>query len=120
MAQIKELKTTPTIEYDKSADILYVTFGTREPSYCEEVDDFLLMERGIFSRQPTGFRLINFKEILQKQNIKELTVHIVEQIKKDKRDVQQIMASALSAREKYVKERLKKDLVKKELVEIPA
>jgi len=39
-----------------------VTFNTGEPSYCEEIDDFLLLELGVFTKLPTGFRIIGLKE----------------------------------------------------------
>ena len=48
--------------YDPDTDTMYVSFGTGEPSYAEEVDDVLLIERGMFSDLPTGFRILNFKE----------------------------------------------------------
>ena len=43
---------------DDDQDVLYVTFGTGEPSFCEEIDDFLLIERGIDSKEMTGYRLL--------------------------------------------------------------
>ena len=46
--------------YDQEDDIYYVTFNTGEPSYCTEVNDMLLLERGMFSNLPTGFRILNF------------------------------------------------------------
>jgi len=57
----------PHIDYDEFADVLYVTFGSEEPSYCEEIDDLLLIERGMFSKIPTGFRIIGLKEFLEKK-----------------------------------------------------
>lgn len=48
--------------YDDEDDVYYVSFNTGEPSYSEEVDDILVMERGIFTNMPTGFRILNFKE----------------------------------------------------------
>ena len=51
----------PKVNYDDDQDVLYVTFGTGEPSYCEEVDDIMLIERGFFSNKVTGFRILNAK-----------------------------------------------------------
>lgn len=51
-----------TVNYDFGTDVLYVTFGTGESNYCEEVDDFLLLERGMFTKKIIGYRLIGFKE----------------------------------------------------------
>lgn len=46
-------------DFDEEADILHITLGTGEPSYCEEVDDILLIERGMFSHQITGFQIMD-------------------------------------------------------------
>jgi len=48
--------------YDLEDDIYYVTFNTGEPSYCIEVDDVLLVEVGMFTKMPTGFRVLNFNK----------------------------------------------------------
>ncbi len=46
--------------YDQECDIYYVTFKTGEPSYVMEIDDVLLVEMGMFTQMPTGFRILNF------------------------------------------------------------
>ena len=46
--------------YDQESDTHYATFKTGEPSYCIEVDDVILLELGMFSNLPTGFRILNF------------------------------------------------------------
>ena len=46
-------------EYDGDGDVLYISLGTREPSYCEEIDDVVLVEKGFFSNQITGFRILD-------------------------------------------------------------
>ncbi|OHB77827.1 MAG: hypothetical protein A2Z34_10510 [Planctomycetes bacterium RBG_16_59_8] len=51
-----------TVDIDKRADIVYLTLGTGEPSYCEEFDDFVLIERGIYSQLITGVRILNFSK----------------------------------------------------------
>jgi len=48
-------------DYDREADILYITLGTGEPSYCEEVDDMLLIERGLTTNAITGFRILDVR-----------------------------------------------------------
>ena len=48
-------------DYDKEADVLYITFGSGEPSYCEEVDDILLVERGFTTNNITGFRILDVR-----------------------------------------------------------
>lgn len=50
------------LNYDREADALHVTFGTGEPSFCEEVDDHLIVEYGFFSGAPTGFQLLHVRE----------------------------------------------------------
>lgn len=52
------------VAYDEEADVLYVTFGT-EPSYCEDIGGRLLVERGISSNDPTGYRIIHFKRLCE-------------------------------------------------------
>jgi len=48
--------------YDQEDDVYYVTFKTGEPSYVMEVDDILLLEIGMFTNEPTGFRILNFSK----------------------------------------------------------
>ncbi|TET11244.1 hypothetical protein E3J84_03115 [Candidatus Aerophobetes bacterium] len=69
-------KISPKVDYDEFGDVLYVTFGTGELSYCEEIDDFLLLELGIFSNLPTGFRLVGFKEKIRDTGIKNIRLEI--------------------------------------------
>jgi uncharacterized protein YuzE len=64
--------------YDENADVLYVNFGTGEPSYCEEVDDLILFEVGMFSHRPTGFQIIGFKK-----HVKDFKFSVVEKAGKD-------------------------------------
>lgn len=48
--------------YEQESDIYYVSFRTGEPSYAIELDDVLLLEVGMFTSMPTGFRILNFKK----------------------------------------------------------
>lgn len=48
--------------YDKEDDIYYVTFKTGEPSGVLELDDVLLLEVGMFTGLPTGFRILNYSK----------------------------------------------------------
>lgn len=48
--------------YDEEDDIYYVSFETGEPSYAEEIDDILIIERGMYTNMPTGFRVLNFRQ----------------------------------------------------------
>lgn len=46
------------LNYDDEADVLYVSFGAGECSYCKPVNNFLLLELGMFTNQLTGLRII--------------------------------------------------------------
>ena len=56
--------------YDQENDVYYFTFKTGEPSYCVEVNDVLLLEIGMFSHLPTGFRILN----MSKSSTKRVTI----------------------------------------------
>jgi uncharacterized protein YuzE len=64
--------------YDSEADTLYVTFGTGEPSYAEEIDDVFVVEMGMFSRLPTGFRVINFSEVDEIDELRKFATTLAE------------------------------------------
>lgn len=103
MASIK-----PTFEHDEVADVLYVTFGTGEPSFCREIDDVLIVEIGAYTKLPTGFRILDFS----KRKRYEITFKCI----KDKfNDIEQTAIShsrsEASEREKIFKEILEKELV---------
>jgi hypothetical protein len=51
-----------TEQYDPEDDIYYVSMNTLEPSFAQEIDDRLLVEFGIFSNLPTGFRIFNYSK----------------------------------------------------------
>ena len=51
-----------TSRYDDRADVLYVNLGFGEPSYAEEIDDILVIERGFYSDCVTGFRFLDVKK----------------------------------------------------------
>ncbi len=61
--------------YDEEDDIYYVSFKTGEPSFVVEVEgtDNLLLEVGVFSRMPTGFRILEFS----KDKIKHVQVGVI-------------------------------------------
>jgi hypothetical protein len=48
--------------YDPEGDTYYVTLKTGEPSYCLETNDVLLVEIGLFSGLPTGYRVLNYSK----------------------------------------------------------
>ncbi len=61
------MKVKPNVDYDEEADVLYITFGSGEPSYGDPVDGFFLIERGMKTNQITGCQLIGIKEWLKKK-----------------------------------------------------
>ena len=92
--------------YDQEDDIYYVTFKTGEPSYCIEVDDALLLEIGLFTNLPTGFRVMNF----HKSGIETVSFNVL--IKKVKKTLQGSKKSlpTIFQRESAVKQALEKVL----------
>jgi len=86
-------------KYDSKADVLYFTLNTGEPSYCEETNDIILVERGIFSKQVTGFRFLDVKH----HGIKRIFISLKKNLSKVlQRDKQEIPA-ALKAREQILR-----------------
>ncbi len=90
--------------YDQEDDIYYVTFKTGEPSYCLEVDDVLLLEVGVFSNLPTGFRILNFN----KNKVKSVKIGVM--IKKIRKTLDDTMKDSpgvtLQSREERIKRAL--------------
>ena len=52
--------------YDQEDDIYYVSMKASEPSIAQEVDDTLLVEFGILTSLPTGFRILNYSKTKDK------------------------------------------------------
>ena len=105
----KQINKQLVEKYDAETDTLYVSFGTGEPSYAEEIDDVFVVEMGMFSHLPTGFRVINFskhkvKEILTaikkvikariRREEKEIYQHVRERAKQLERGVDSTFAAA--------------------------
>ena len=86
--------------YNEEDDVYYVTFNTSEPSYCQEVDDVLIMELGLFTHLPTGFRVLNFS----KNRVKLVKFSVL--LKKIKETLQDVALPRLKDRETQVKEAL--------------
>jgi uncharacterized protein YuzE len=57
---MNKMKVAFVEQYDTEDDIYYVSFQTGEPSLVQEVDDVVLVEVGMYSKLPTGFRILNF------------------------------------------------------------
>ena len=80
MTDSKEIKVSQV--YDSEDDVYYVSFETGEPSYSEEIDDDVVVELGIFTNMPTGFRILNFKSVTKK---------VEQEMKQVQRKVQRVM-----------------------------
>ena len=50
-----------TFHYGEESDVLFISLGTNEPSYTEEVDDLVCVERGMFTSHITGFRVVGVR-----------------------------------------------------------
>jgi len=87
--------------YDEESDIYYVSFKTGEPSYAVEVDDFLLIEEGVFTGLPTGFRILNFR----KNHIKEIHV-LIQKIRKTIEKTAKNFRNRIRERESKIEEKL--------------
>ena len=87
--------------YNEEDDVYYVTFKTGEPSYCLEIDDILIMELGLFTNLPTGFRILNFRKN---------RVAFVVLFKKIKEALHKVTPPNLGDREAQVKEALQEVL----------
>ena len=49
-------------DYDQGADVLYVSLGTGEPSFSEEIDDHVVVDFGMYTGAPTGFQILHIKD----------------------------------------------------------
>ena len=91
--------------YNEEDDVYYVTFKTGEPSYCLEMDDVLLVEMGLFTNLPTGFRILDFK----KHKINAVQIRVL--FKKIKESLSELNRPTLGDREAQVKKALEEVLV---------
>ena len=90
--------------YNEEDDVYYVSFKTAEPSYCLEVDDILIIELGLFTNLPTGFRILNFN----KNKIKHVAFGIL--FKKFKKILQEVDRPTLGDRESQLRNALEEVL----------
>lgn len=97
----------PKLNYDNEADVLYVSFGTGEPSYCDPLSSFLLLELGMFTNQPTGFRVIQPR----KRDIKEIIVRI-------ERTVDRRITEGTQQRKEFIRKALAQVQKTKDLVKV--
>ena len=91
--------------YDQEEDIYYVTFKTGEPSYVMELDDVMLIEAGIFTNMPTGFRILHFS----KNKIGAVQI-LVKKIRRAFEEVTKQYPAALRSRESQIEQTSEKVL----------
>ena len=75
--------------YDTETDTLYVSFGTGEPSYADEIDDVFVVEMGMFSHLPTGFRVINFSQHKDKAITASIKKVIKDRVRREQKEISQ-------------------------------
>ena len=93
--------------YDQENDIYYVSFKTGEPSYViEEIEDILLLEVGVYTSLPTGFRILNYS----KHDVGHVNI-MARQIKKQVNDVKKETPNNFDRRSQQIEKALKKVLV---------
>ena len=83
-----EKKQPLNIEYDSSADVLYISFGKPKPAVCVEVNEGDLVRFDVYTDKIVGITIIDFKKKYMKSrrsNIKDeatkLVPIILEQVK---------------------------------------
>ena len=91
--------------YDQEDDVYYVTFKTGEPSYVVEVDDILLLEVGMFTHMPTGFRILNYS----KHDIGGVAI-VVQKAKKAIDSITREIPSMIRSRETQMERAIEKAL----------
>jgi hypothetical protein len=79
--------------YDNEADVLYFSFGGDEPCYTENIDDFLMLEIGWFSRLPRGFRILgpkvhNLKGVAFRAVIERAGKQFVEMMEERRKEIE--------------------------------
>lgn len=87
-----EMKDKIQFDYDEQADVLSAVFGTGEPSYSEEVDDFLILDVGIYSGTPTGFQVLHIREI-GVAKVKVVLKKVLRQVKSREEETRELLLS---------------------------
>lgn len=86
----------PEFDYDPEGDVLYVSLGIDEPFYCENVDDLLLIQRGLETGRVTGFQVLEARRHgIQKVEltIKEVLDKEIKQAEEAKRTYERLERS---------------------------
>ena len=103
---LQEPKIEFAERYDQEEDIFYVTFKTGEPSWVAEHDDIILVEIGVFTGMPTGFRILNFTK--NKQSAVELVESLLSLLKETAKEAKINANKGLQDRESSMRKFLQK------------
>lgn len=94
-------KMNITQHYDEKADILYIDFGSDEPCFTEDLDGFLMIDIGWFSKLPRGLRVVSPKS-LKVRSIKM----VITQAEKQCKDLMEQQAKQIETSEPVLKDAL--------------
>lgn len=94
-------KMNITQHYDEEADILYIDFGSDEPCFTEDLDGFLMIDIGWFSKLPRGLRVVSPKS-LKVRSIKM----VITQAEKQCKDLMKQQAKQIETSEPVLKDAL--------------
>ena len=88
MLHSKNKEKAPVIHYDEITDVLYIELDTEEPSNNFHLDDYTVLEIGMFSNLPTGVKLLAPAEMgIKSLKLRISNLHkaqpLIPEIKKD-------------------------------------
>ena len=98
-------KMNITHHYDNLADILYIDFGSDEPCFTEDLNGFLMIDIGWFSKLPRGARIISPKA-LKVSSVKM----VIQQIEESCRDLMEKQARLIQTAEPILQTNLAEGL----------
>ena len=98
-------KINITHHYDELADILYIDFGSDEPCFTEDLDGFLMIDIGWFSKLPRGAKIISPKA----QQVKSVKM-IIQQIDQTCRKLMEKQAQLIQTAEPVLQTNLVQEL----------
>jgi len=98
-------KMNITYHYDEYADILYIDFGSDEPCFTEDINGFLMIDIGWFSKLPRGAKIISPKA----HKVKSVKI-MVQQIERTCRELMEKQAQLIQTTEPFLKTCLGQEL----------
>jgi hypothetical protein len=94
-------KINITHHYDEKTDVLYIDFGSAEPCFTEDLDGFLMIDIGWFSKLPRGVRVVSPKSL----KVKSIKMFIT-QAEKECRELMEQRAKQIQTSEPILKNAL--------------